>query len=303
MKRLLAIGLSLALAACASSKNQNYVEHVKRTSDVSPGSMLLVKLEGDAPLEFYGEVDLDNVNADHGSMMYVANTPGVFAASILAHAVIAGSANDSQKAKAQEEANQVLLPYAAVIELMTEAGLVESALRDTSFAAYKFMPWTETADSSLSVVVKPVFLMSQDQRTLTLKNAVTLIANGNEQAPAYQNLIEVVSIADGSGEILSHDAVAATTADLFTTSLLILEDELQGSHAGKSEQKTLSYIHGGHKKFERGVVLSEQCDRMTFRSLRGWIKSVPRANGDCDLAEKVVSGEGLSAGADSAVEI
>ncbi|QKX16720.1 hypothetical protein [Microbulbifer sp. YPW1] len=283
MNKFITIVLVIFLAACASSKNQNYVEHVKRTSEVTPGSILLVKMTPDQKVDFYGEVDLDDVNADHGSMMYVANTPGVFAASVLAHAVIAGSANDNQKAKAQEEANKVLLPYADTIDSLTEASLIQGALDSREFSTYEFSPWSESSQSGWSVVVKPVFLLSQDQRTMTLKNAVTLIANDNEKTPAYQNLIEVVSIPGDVEGVLAQEEIPFVAGELISISLAILEEELQGKHVDKTKQKTLSYQQGGKKKFERGVILSEQCDRVTFRSLRGWVKSVPGGTGECEV--------------------
>ncbi|WP_226664090.1 hypothetical protein [Microbulbifer aggregans] len=286
MKKLLIIGLSIFVVACASSKNQNYVKHVERTANVSPGSILLVKVKSDAPVEFYGETDLDDVNADHGSMMYVANTPGVFAASVLAHALIADSANDSKKAKAQEEADKILVPYASAIEGMKEEGLILAALGSSSFSAYEFSPWNENSDSEWIITAKPVFVMSQDQHTLTLKNAITLTTKDSPEAPAYQNLIEVVSISGDTAPALAEEDLVKTASDLLVTSFSILEAELQGLHAEKNKQQTLSYLHGGKKKFERGVVLSEQCDRLTFRSLRGWIKSVPAGSGNCDTVSQ-----------------
>ncbi|AQQ69229.1 hypothetical protein Mag101_17505 [Microbulbifer agarilyticus] len=294
MKKIIIVAISLFVVACASSKNQNYVKHVAASAEVTTGSTLLVKVEASTPVSFYGEVDLDHLNFEHGSMMYAANTPGVFAASILAHAVIAGSAKDSQKAKAQEEANQVLLPYTEAIEEITEVGLVQNSLDRGNFTAFQFVPWTEGADSNWSVVVKPVFLMSQDQQALTLKNAITLLSNDNEETPSYQNLIEVVSVPVDSQKVLANEDLDSLTTDLFVKSLTILEAELQGKHLKKMDQQTLSYLHAGKKKYERGVILATHCDRITFRSLRGWIKSVPVKMEDCqEVGESIGESEVL----------
>jgi hypothetical protein len=39
--------------------------------------------------------------------------------------------------------------------------------------------------------------------------------------------------------------------------------------------RTVRYRLGGEERMERAQVLSERCDRLLIRNLRGWLMSVP----------------------------
>ncbi|MCO1332815.1 hypothetical protein MO867_00555 [Microbulbifer sp. OS29] len=109
---------------------------------------------------------------------------------------------------------------------------------------------------------------------------MSIFDNNNQEKPNYQNLIEVVSspVFEDKSNTISATALNELSIKLFIDSLVAMKTELSGKHKLENKEKTLSFYSGGKKVYERGRILSESCGRMSFRTLRGWVKSVPTEN-------------------------
>ncbi|WP_444943207.1 hypothetical protein ACJJIK_15000 [Microbulbifer sp. ZKSA006] len=264
------------LAGCSGNKTSQYVEYIDQSTSIPKNISLAIKVESFDTPPFYGQVDYDNLDVNHGQMTYIGATPATFAGSILAHALIVGAAGDSKKKAEQEKANRVLDPYKETIATFNASELIENSVTRLPRDAISFTAWSTEGLYPWVIHSYPVFFLSQDKSTLILKNAITIYKEDNQEKPAYQNLVEVVSSPLYGGEgYISVESINDRGTELFIDSLAIMKAELSEKHPTENKEMTLSFYSGGKKVYERGTVISQSCDRMTFRTLRGRVKSVP----------------------------
>ncbi|QFT57000.1 hypothetical protein [Microbulbifer sp. THAF38] len=277
MKYQILFVLCVLVVGCASNKTSPYVEYVNQPISIPANSAIAIKVEEFEIPPFRGQVNYDNLDVNHGQMAYIGVTPGAFAGSILAHALIVGAAGDSKKKAEQEEADKILDLYREAIATFTAANLTKAAVVDFQQKNIAFNVWEAENSDPWIVQSYPMFFLSQDRSTLTLKNSVSIFEKNNRENPAYQNLIEVVSspVNEDKSNVIPVAALNELSIKLFVDSLVVMKTELSGEHKLDSKEKTLSFYSGGKKVYERGRILSESCDRMSFRTLRGWVKSVP----------------------------
>jgi hypothetical protein len=130
----------------------------------------------------------------------------------------------------------------------------------------------------------PVYFMTQDQNTIILKNAVKMYSSAGESDVIYENLIEThYSIAGKipAEKVWARDGgkhLIDKSIELFSESIDLAVDDVAGRLASIDDKnRTLQYLRGQKKVYQRGKRLRQSCDRMLIRTLRGWLKSVPRA--------------------------
>lgn len=58
--------------------------------------------------------------------------------------------------------------------------------------------------------------------------------------------------------------------------MLLIDDVLYKHKNEADRQKTFRYFQGGEKKFERGNLVKDDCDRLIIRNLRGGLISIPK---------------------------
>ncbi|MCO1332814.1 hypothetical protein MO867_00550 [Microbulbifer sp. OS29] len=124
MKYQVLFALCVLMVGCAGNKTSSYVEYIDQSISIPSNSSMALKIEDFESPPFHGQVNFDALDVNHGQMAYVGVTPGAFAGSILAHALIVGAAGDSKKKAEQEKADKVLDPYTNIIAEFTAVDLM-----------------------------------------------------------------------------------------------------------------------------------------------------------------------------------
>jgi hypothetical protein len=248
---------------------------------------------------YRGAVSFDDAGIGGFNALYPApNLIGFFAA-VVVHGLIADSAQESKKAKIREEADKVLLPYQPTLETITQGLLLTQALAKTSGgASKKLVDLAAPAEAGWIIETVPVFSMTQDERALVLDNAVIVRAPEAPEGVVYQNVVRVVShprpMADekltalgywsgDDGRMLRQESVSLLAESMS----LVFAELAKGPDASEVTHKTVRYPEGGGERIERAGLVAERCDRLVFKTLRGWLVSVPRmgeAGAACDSA-------------------
>ncbi|GAA3953062.1 hypothetical protein [Allohahella marinimesophila] len=115
-------------------------------------------------------------------------------------------------------------------------------------------------------------------RVEPLDHAHSAAANSADSF-AYQNVVEVMSVprqATTAAEDISPKALQDLVTGLWEQTLVLAVDDLVGSQKDiQAPQQTFRYFRDGKKQFDRGTLIKDSGDRVSFRTLRGWIRSVP----------------------------
>lgn len=251
------------------------------------------------PITFVGKKSTVANSQSTGSMMYPADTAGLFFVSILAHAAVSGGIEKSRLNKEQEETNKVLEPYSPYIAAVNESFLWdEEQLTGSSDELHKFQflfgeQQQEVSRWELKVV--PVFAMTQNQSSFLIYNKMTFVdrsfalqknkkAKKQKKGQPNPNEKLVVIVSDPVVDNNKADFWLRDNAKSFKEAVknLYMESFRLGVAkqfgvlpASDPKQITIKYLEDGVKKIERGYVISQSCRRTVFESLAGEIKSVP----------------------------
>ena len=146
----------------------------------------------------------------------------------------------------------------------------------------KLVGFSEIPRAEWFVESDPVFLITQDQSAIILENSISIYAPDAPSAAAYQNTVKVVSEAKEGKDLAGFwtanqgEKLKQESASLLAQSLDIAMSEMAGSSSkDNSPQKTFRYFEGHSEKMERGQLVSEQCNRVVIKTLRGGLISVP----------------------------
>lgn len=247
----------------------------------SSWSLRLVK---DDKVVFRGVVSLDTAGTGTGSIMYPGDAGvGGFLVAVATHGLISESAKNNQKAKLQDEADKVLLPYETILSNYKNRELMQKGLQKTSAGGRKkLIEFSEIPGAEWLVESVPVFLMTQDRSAIILVNNISIYAPDSLSTTAYQNIIKVVSEVKEGKDLVNlwttnqGEKLKEESASLLAQSLDIAISELAGaSNASNNPQKTFRYLEGHSEKMERGQLVSEQCNRVVIKTLRGGLISAP----------------------------
>lgn len=255
-----------------------------------------LRLPQDEQVAYRGVVSFDSAGMGTGSMMYPAPTPGGFLAAVITHGILVESSKASQKQKLQDEADKVLSPYQAILSSYKYKDLMQRALDKVSAGGNKkLIEFSDKPGTDWLIESAPVFSMTQDQSAMILDNVV-LIYPPNASTATYQNTIRVVAHAktgtdlvgawtENQGETLKEESV-----NLLTESLNIALGEIAGKPDENSNpHKTFRYLEGNTERMERAQLISERCNRVVIKTLRGWLMSVPSRRGTAtDAADQCI---------------
>ena len=256
---------------------------------------LHVEINFQDDVKFQGQYSYDDVELEGNNMAYPADSGAAFLTAILVHAVAADSTKNNALSQAQKNANYVLKPYEKYLQEFENDELVSSVIAKVNdnfpFQVVKY-DRSKLQPSGLVLKSDPVFYMSQDQRELILKHAIYVHRNNEPDKILYKNAVEISSNRIEQKDIfafwVNDNNLPKLSAELYGMSIdLLINDMLTGAdNAHGSKQRTFRYMQGGKKRFERGVLVKEECNRSTIRTLRGWLKSFPNdtkivtSNGD-----------------------
>ena len=289
----------LILSGCSHNKSLTYTTHVKSSISKDDIESVFLKVSNDEKARFFGYVNFDGLGNGQGNMGYPGLGPGVFLASILTHAAISESSKNSEKNKRQNQANTVLVPYRTLISDVDIQSLMNNVIHDLSKgSAHKIYKYeTEEGMGRWILTSMPVFYMTQDESHIILRNVVALYNEDDPDSVVYQNMVEVISQPvkeNPRGFWIGNNGVEfnKATNELLLTSFKLVNKDFRGVLTKiENKDRTFKYLLSGKKIFERGSLLTTDCRRVTIRTLRGWLKSVPMvsdiykltAENNCDI--------------------
>jgi hypothetical protein len=236
-----------------------------------------VQFPGTGPVVFKGVVNFDEAGVGGSGMLYPAPSAAGLIAAVIVHGMINESSKNAQKAKLQQTADEVLVPYKAVLSTYTHAELASQVMRAGQAKASG-----SAVEAEWVVESAPVFALTQDQTALVLENAVSVRKAGVAGPAVYERVIKIVS-----SPMLEADPVAYWTRDngarlrQVTGELLQESMDLSVSMAEKTlpgtvtTQKSFRYFEGKIEKVERAGLVVEHCARRVLLTLRDALISVP----------------------------
>lgn len=189
----------------------------------------------------------------------------------------------SEDLRLQEQADQVLLAHRPALDELGLAGVVQQAFEPSSpMGRRQVTAGTPAQDDApmWRVEVLPLFLMAQDQRSLSASVVLRIWpeASRPNDAPLAERTVLVVSNPVQAQDAQSHWQQSNALALRRVLSGLLAEAvEL----AARPEvdptgpQRTVRYLEGNREKAERAQVIETRCARTLMRNLRGWLLSVP----------------------------
>lgn len=235
----------------------------------------VVRLPAADPVVFRGAENFDTAGTGAAPMLYPAPSAAGLLAVVLVHGLMNESAKSAQKAKLQEQADQVLVPYRKLLAAYTHAELAQGAPAPASVDGQAWQ-----VDSA------PVFSLTQDQQALVLDNVVSVRRAGSAGAAAYESVVRIVSAPTAEADPVAYwskdngAAFRAVAGALMRESIeLAVSMADKTMPAGAAAQKTFRYFEGGTERVERASLVFERCARRVLLTLRETLMSVPLAAG------------------------
>ena len=284
--RLAAITMALMiLTACITTTVGNDVEQGPQNASklITKDSSWTLRLPEEEKVLYKGVVNFDGAGGNTGSMLYPAPNAAGFVAAVITHGILNESVKNSQKNKLQEAADKVLLPYQPVLASYSHKDLMQRGLEKIPTSGNKkLVEFSEKPDANWSVESMPVFLITQDQSAIILENSISIYAPGAKSAAVYQSTVKIVSQPKSATDLTSFwtadngKKLKEESVDLFAQSVdIALREAANMANPNNNAHKTFRYLEGGAKKTERGQLISEQCDRVIIKTLRGTPMSIP----------------------------
>jgi hypothetical protein len=287
-KKIAVFLLFALISGCVSHKPHGYVKLIDKTENIPENSKLFVKVpKGIAT--FIGKAADYSGTIDSTAVLYPAVTPIDFFASVIAHAAIVDSMKNDYKNSMQSAADRVIEPYRKYSNSLKNEYLIkklEEVALSRGFSLDKYENSLSADDYILDIT--PIFLLNTKEDTLILRNQFLVYKKkyqdkqGKKKPLLFQNQIEVFSSTkdldvtqqywlDNEGENLKEEM-----NQLFSESLQLIASRISvGTESDKLTYKNYRYHDGDGVVFERAVSLNETCDKVVFKTLRGWLKSVP----------------------------
>lgn len=279
---------ALIMVGCTSHKPQGYVKLIDKKNTIPENAQLYVKVpEGIAT--FIGKAPDYRGKTQSSGMLYPAATPVDFFVAVLAHAAVSESIKNSQKNSLQFEANKIIEPYRRYSDSLNNQMLI-SQLKDIAlsrgFTLNKYK--NSQTENDFILDITPIYLLNKTEETLILRNQFLVYRKKYENKSAskkrllFQNQIEVISGNTVSGNAqdywLKNDGenLKKEMSELFSESLDLIAKRISSPEGDNNlKYKNYRYNDGDSVVFERAITLSESCDKVVFKTLRGWLKSIP----------------------------
>lgn len=242
-----------------------------------------LRAPGDETIRYRGAINFDRAQAGGAQgMLYPAPNVLGFLAAIATHAVIADGAQSAQKQKMQEDADRVLAPYLPFLREYKNRELMQRGLAKVPGGAAKLLEAGEQPGVAWVVESTPLYSMTQDQSAIVLENAVLIYAPSELTKPVYQNVVRVIARPQDHADLTAYwlseqgAPLKEESAVLFAYALeMSLADAMGLRPQSNVAHRTFRYAEGRIEKMERAQLVSEHCDRVVIRNLRGWLMSVP----------------------------
>ena len=278
MKKLSFCLLAL-LVGCAAPKKDDYVAYVSSNKAKQQLSAPLNAMIIHDQIEIRGEYEAADAFTMNGPLYAGdAGLVGVLA-QVAVHAAISNDAQNSRLSAQQQEANKVLEPLTEILSSLSAKQLHH---------ANKNVLWLSTDEQYTGPVLKskPIFFLSQDARTLSLKHVVAVEpeikkSNSKKQQKLYANLIEVVAQpapAEAAMEYWLNNngaALSATMQQLYRQSVSLALADIKGELIHTEKAETFKLEHQDTLRIERGNRIKGECNQLILRNLRGWIVVLP----------------------------
>lgn len=266
------------LAQAETGNDQTSTARISERTSNDPGWTL--QLPADEKVVFKGVLDFDASGPSGASMLYPAPNAGGFLIGLITHAIILESMKGKRKTAAQEAADKVLVPYQDVVQAYTYRELMQRVLDKRVFAGpVKLVAHSENNETPWLIQSVPIFSLTQDETALVLDNVISISRPG---LPVYLNTIKVVSTAAADANPVQYwtanqgEQLKRETAAMVADSLQIALRSVAGSlDTANTTYKTMRYFEGRTEKMERALLLSEYCNRVLIKTLRGWLMSIP----------------------------
>ncbi|PCJ11847.1 MAG: hypothetical protein COB04_18580 [Gammaproteobacteria bacterium] len=278
MRTPLLIIVSLFIFGCASSKSP-YIEHTQSLTEIPDNASYHLTIPSSEGIPFSGLVSFDGVEAAGYNGLYPGGSGAVVIAALLVHSATVESSKNRQKSELQSKADQILVPYHSAIENLSAIDLIN----DTNMKIVGLNKNTDVNATEIHVQSKPLYLISEDEKTLVLRNIV--IAHSGEDANndnvIYKNMIEVHSNTASTDAPQSHwisndeENFRNVVHSLYVESIQLAMDDIKNALLTDSPEKTFTYYQSNQKQYERGSLVRQQEGRIAIRTLRGWLMSVP----------------------------
>ena len=242
-----------------------------------------LRLPATDAVAFHGAVNFDKAGGAGGAaMLYPA--PGLvgLVAAVATHAIVSGTMRDAEKERIRTQADKVLAPYQSVLGAYTHQELMQASLAHIKTGGAKQIIMQAAAPAPGDIVIDsvPLFYLTQDHQALILDNAISIKTAG--RATPYENTIRIVSPERGDGAgpdvWLGDDAgmLKWESARMYAQALDIALADMATPGAPALPYKTVRYNEGANERMERAQLISESCDYLVLRTLRGNLMAVPR---------------------------
>lgn len=252
---------------------------------ISQSSKLYLYAPGNRLISFTGAREIDSSGAQTGNMAYPADTGGMFAASLLAHAIAISAIRSHEEDAQAKRADLVLQDYRQAIDdfsfeklTMDEQRQLKSFRTLSGIKTYSSLPPTE----GWIIGAVPAFILSQDQKTLTLVTEVRIAPASNPISTRYEReIVYSVTITPDTSpaEYWLKDNASTlyeTGASMYASTLAIALDDATGNLSPiDPNTRTFRFRKGERAVYERGTMLRMECGRLTMLTLRKSIKSLP----------------------------
>ncbi len=298
----LAIIIFVCLSACSSNANKP----TDSKPVYEPINAHYFSIDGKQNVSFSGYVNFDEfqkLNTINGPI-YSGYNAASFFVSVLAHAVVSKSADsaimhafiDDSNEQALNGLNDIIANY-KTDELILQ---LESTINNSNQYATPFV--THLEDNQIPktyIYSKPEFIITKEQDMIILENVFAILNKPKNQVETLNSKSRnkrnkkstaqtktVVYLSDkieGQNATLTADngsLLKNITAELFVNSVKLFDQQFKIKKKPQGNMKTIKFHIGDHFRVERGKVLLRTCDRVTFVTLRGWVKSVPQES-DC----------------------
>jgi hypothetical protein len=253
----------------------------------------VLRLPKEEQVVYRGIVSFDSAGMGSGGMLYPA--PGLegFLAAVLTHGFIVEASKNSQKQKLQKKADKVLAPYQSIIGSYQHKDLMQRALGKLVVDGSKTVAdFSAEPGGHWLIESAPVFSMTSDESAIVLDNVISVYAPGTPKTPVFQNVVRVISHPENATDLVGirmkndGESLKDDSASLLAESLQIAVDEVsRKAGENKNPHKTFRYFQGGTEQMERGQLVSERCNRVLLKTLRGWLMSVPSRKSTADAVD------------------
>jgi hypothetical protein len=242
-----------------------------------------LRLPEEPVVSYHGVASFDEAGVKSGNMMYPAPNAIVGLVAIFAHGAIVGGMKASQRAEIQKTADQVLVPFRPVLDSYTNRELMRRGLEKVRpGGGVRLLEPGASSGDEWWVESVPVFSMTQDRAAIVVDNVIGIHSPAKSDAPAYQNVVRVVSRApDGNADRTGYwldrqgENLREESARVFAMSLEIALEQTTTGTPSTRLSKTFRYSEGRQQKMERGELLQVECERIVIKNLRGWLMSIP----------------------------